>query len=144
MKTRFYMVRNDAADSWQLCGQAGMPCMARGSLGQALARAKHLESVRANKLEWPIPVFHAVDDATPAQWNGKITSGGEWIDRSGGLPPVRDCDRAHCESALEALNLARAAGGLVRVWLFTPECDGARVAVGPDGEWIVETDPTDE
>jgi hypothetical protein len=60
------------------------------------------------------------------------------------LPPVRDCNRAICESALEAMNLARGAGRIVRVWLFTPDCDGARIAVGPDGEWIVETDPSDK
>lgn len=138
MKTRFYIVRNDAADSWQLCGQGGMPCMARGTLPQAMARAATLAAVKANKLEWPLPVFHATSDDVPAQWDGQITSDGEWIGRGCGLPAVRDCDRAICESPMEAMNLARAAGGMVRVRLFSGDCDGARIAVGPDGEWIVE------
>ena len=56
------------------------------------------------------------------------------------LPAVRDCDRAICESAMEAMSLARDAGGIVRVRLFSGDCDGARIAVGPCGLWIVEED----
>lgn len=60
------------------------------------------------------------------------------------LPPVRDCDRALCESPMEAMNLAREAGRVVRIRLFSGDCDGARIAVWPDGEWIVEEDETSD
>lgn len=79
MQSAFYVARNDAADSWQLFSQHGSPCMARGTLAAALATAKKLEAVKCNRLEWPLPVFHAADDDTPATWDGELTSGGEWI-----------------------------------------------------------------
>jgi hypothetical protein len=82
MKSNFFIVRNDAADSWQLCGQAGMPCMARSTLAAALATAERLATIRANKLEWPIPVFHATGEDTPGGWNGEIDRAGNWIDRA--------------------------------------------------------------
>ena len=79
MKSNFYVVRNDAADSWQLCARAGSPCMARGTLAATLATASRLAAVKANRLEWPLPVWHAIDDDTPATWRGELTSGGEWV-----------------------------------------------------------------
>jgi hypothetical protein len=82
MSNRFYIVRNDAADSWQLCGQAGMPCMARSTLEATMATAERLAAVRANRLAWPIPVFHATNDDTPAVWDGVIDRDGNWIDRA--------------------------------------------------------------
>ena len=82
MGNRFYIVRNDAADSWQLCGQAGMPCMARSTLAATMATAERLAAVRANRLAWPIPVFHATNDDTPAVWDGVIDRDGNWIDRA--------------------------------------------------------------
>lgn len=54
------------------------------------------------------------------------------------LPPVHDCDRAICESPLEAMNLAREVDCIVRIFLFCGDCDGQKIAVGPNGEWIVE------
>lgn len=72
------------------------------------------------------------------------TTAAEWMTDSGSLPPVRDCDRAICESAMEAMNLAREAGDIVRVRLFSGDCDGARVAVGPSGLWIVEDGGSDD
>ena len=72
------------------------------------------------------------------------TTAAEWMVDSGALPPVRDCDRAICESAMEAMSLAREAGDIVRVRLFSGDCDGARIAVGPSGLWIVEGDDSDE
>lgn len=79
MQSAFYVVRNDAADSWQLCGRSGSPCMARGTLAATLATAEKIASIKANRLEWPLPVFHAIDDETPGVWDGELTSGGEWI-----------------------------------------------------------------
>lgn len=79
MQAAFYVARNDAADSWQLFSRHGSPCMARGTLAATLATAAKLATVKANRLEWPLPVFHAVDDDTPATWDGELTSGGEWI-----------------------------------------------------------------
>ncbi len=81
MTSSYYIVRNDAADSWQLCWQAGMPCMARSTLSATMATAERLATVRANKVAWPIPVFHTPDDDTPAVWDGAIDRGGNWIDR---------------------------------------------------------------
>jgi hypothetical protein len=82
MSNRFYIVRNDAADSWQLCGQAGMPCMARSTLAATMTTAERLAAVRANKVTWPIPVFHATNEDTPAVWNGAVDRDGNWIDRA--------------------------------------------------------------
>ena len=53
--------------------------MARGTLAGTLATAARLAAVKANRLEWPLPVWHAIDDDTPATWDGELTSGGEWI-----------------------------------------------------------------
>jgi hypothetical protein len=52
--------------------------MARGTLQQAIATAERLGAVRANGLEWPLPVFHTTDDDTPAVWDGTLTRSGEW------------------------------------------------------------------
>jgi|688.fasta_scaffold96215_6 hypothetical protein len=82
MDSNFYIARNDAADSWQLSSSAGSPCMARGTLAAAIATAERLATVRANRVSWPIPVFHAADDDTPAAWDGAIDRDGKWIDRS--------------------------------------------------------------
>jgi len=81
MQSTFYVVRNDGADSWQLCGQSGAPCMARGTLAQAVAMAERMAAVKGNRLAWPLPVFHAVNEDTPAAWDGSLTRGGDWIDR---------------------------------------------------------------
>jgi hypothetical protein len=56
------------------------------------------------------------------------------------LPAIAGNRRVICESALEALNLAREAGRIVRIRLFAGDCDGDRIAVGPGGVWIVEDD----
>jgi len=82
MNSNFYIVRNDQSDSWQLCGSAGMPCMARSTLAATMTTAARLAEVRANKLTWPIPVFHAVSEDAPAAWDGSIDRDGNWIDRT--------------------------------------------------------------
>lgn len=82
MKANFYFVRNDGADSWQLCGRTGSPCMARGTLAQALETAARMAAVKANNLIWPLPVWHVVDDEVPATWNGSLNRAGEWIGRN--------------------------------------------------------------
>ena len=81
MESKFYAVRNDGADSWQICTRVGSPCMARGTLAQALATAERIGATRANGLSWPIPVWHAIDDDTPAAWDGELTRAGEWTAR---------------------------------------------------------------
>jgi hypothetical protein len=81
MDSNFYISRNDAADSWQLSARTGSPCMARGTLAAAIATAERLATVRANKMTWPIPVFHAADEDTPGVWDGAIDRAGDWIDR---------------------------------------------------------------
>jgi hypothetical protein len=81
MDSNFYISRNDEADSWQLSSRVGSPCMARGTLAAAIATAERLATVRANRMTWPIPVFHASNDDTPAVWNGVIDRDGNWTGR---------------------------------------------------------------
>lgn len=78
MKTAFYVSRNEAADTWQLASRTGSPCMARGTLAAAMATAARLAAVKANRLEWPLPVFFSADDDTPGEWRGELNQAGEW------------------------------------------------------------------
>jgi hypothetical protein len=82
MTSNYYIVRNEPADSWQLCTHMGMPCMARSTMAATMATAEKLATVRANKVSWPMPVFHVTDENVPAVWNGSIDRGGNWIDRA--------------------------------------------------------------
>lgn len=83
MQPNFYMVRDDVADTWRLCGKGGSPCMTAGSLERALAVAERLAAVKPNQLNWPVPVWHVVSHDEPtATWHGKLTRAGEWIERN--------------------------------------------------------------
>lgn len=82
MTSNYYIVRNEPADSWQLCTSVGGPCMAQSTMAATMATAERLATVRANRVTWPIPVFHGTDENVPAVWNGAIDRAGNWIDRA--------------------------------------------------------------
>lgn len=77
---RYYVVRNDSSDSWQLCGLAGMPVMAPSRVaGKVVDTVSFLLKNRAKGLAFPLPVFHVVSDSIPAKWDGEFTANGEWV-----------------------------------------------------------------